>query len=1122
MRTLLIANRGEIAVRVARTAANMGMATVAVFAKDDAAALHTRVADRSVPLASTGVAAYLDAGALVTAALEAGCDLVHPGYGFLSENADFARMCIDNGLVFVGPSAQALDLFGDKAQTRALARSTGVEVLPGTDGPVSLEEAREFFAALGAGAAVMVKAVHGGGGRGTRPVFSFDELAQAYQRSAAEAAAAFGDPAVYVEQLLPRARHVEVQIVGDGTDVCHLWDRECSLQRERQKIVEIAPAAFLPHSVRERLFAAAVALGRAVGYSGVGTVEFLLGEGDGPDTTAAFIEVNPRLQVEHTVTEAVTGLDLVQLQLELAQGATLADVGLAAGMIPAARGLAVEARINLETIGQDGRPRPAAGTIAVYEPPSGPGVRVDGFGYAGYQTSARYDPLLAKLVIHLPNGGLPAAVAKTYRALSEFRIEGVSTNVRFLQSLLAHPSVAHGKVHTRFIEEQAADLLAAGGMHPQRYFGSHDPGASGEPARKAPAIDTTDPLGVLAYGKTRSDPEAVAALDDISIPGVTPVRAPILGTVVSVAAEVGDGVSEGNPLLVIEAMKLEHVVAAPCSGTVRAITVEPGESISEGRIVAQIEESNVASEAEARQDLADPDYVRPDLAEVLERRQSTRDDARPAAVERRRRAGQRTARENIADLLDPGTFVEYGALTLAARRARNTLPELIAQTPADGLVMGLGQVNGSLFPAERARCAVMSYDYTVLAGTQGSHNHEKLDRMSELALRWRLPVVFFTEGGGGRPGDTEHGGFIRGFEFWGRLSGAVPLIGVTSGRCFAGNAAILGCCDVIIATRNSALGMGGPAMIEGGGLGVFRPEEIGPAEVMKRNGVIDVLVGDETAAVATAKKYLSYFQGPVPDWSCADQRLLRHTIPENRLRAYDIREVIELLGDTGSVLELRPHFGRAMITALLRIEGRPAGLIANNPQHLGGAIDSEASDKAARFLQICEAFDLPVVSLQDTPGNMVGPEAEKTGLIRHCSRLFVIGANLTVPILSVVLRKSYGLGAIAMVGGSYQASMFVVSWPTGEFGGMGLEGSVKLGYRNELAAITDAQERKAKFDAMVARAYEQGKALARATGTSIDDVIDPAETRTWIVRALQSLPPRPSRSGKKIPWIDAW
>jgi acetyl-CoA carboxylase carboxyltransferase component len=327
---------------------------------------------------------------------------------------------------------------------------------------------------------------------------------------------------------------------------------------------------------------------------------------------------------------------------------------------------------------------------------------------------------------------------------------------------------------------------------------------------------------------------------------------------------------------------------------------------------------------------------------------------------------------------------------------------------------------------------------------------------------------------------------------------------------------------VIIATEDSNIGMGGPAMIEGGGLGVFRPEDIGPVSVQAANGVIDILVEDEAEAVAAAKQYLGYFQGALADWTCADQRLLRRVIPENRLRVYDIRELIRTLADTDSMLEIRPRFGETMITAFVRIEGRPLGLIANNPKVLGGAIDSDGSDKAARFLQICEAFDLPVLSLSDTPGMMVGPEIEKTALVRHCSRLFLIGANLTVPILSVFLRKSYGLGALAMTGGSYQASAFAVAWPTGEFGGMGLEGSVKLGYRNELAAIEDPAERRAKFDEMVARAYESGKAINRATSFFIDDVIDPADTRRWILGALKSLPPPGPRTGKKLRWIDAW
>ncbi|HLZ83570.1 MAG TPA: carboxyl transferase domain-containing protein [Caulobacteraceae bacterium] len=1121
MKTLLIANRGEIAIRVARTAAEMGIATVAVYSEDDAASLHTRKADAALPLKGAGPAAYLDRAQIIATAREAGADAIHPGYGFLSENAAFARACAEAGLVFVGPAPETLDLFGDKAAARALADRCDVPILPGTQGPTTLEEARAFLAALGEGGAVMVKAVAGGGGRGMRPALSPGELDAAFARCASEAKAAFGDGALYVEQFLARARHVEVQIAGDGRMVSHLWDRECSLQRQRQKVVEIAPADTLPMSVRERLFEAAVALGRAADYRGLGTVEFLV-EAGGVDPRVVFIEANARLQVEHTVTEEVTGLDLVRLQIELARGRTLADLGLTQMDVPRPRGVAVQARVNLETMAPDGSPRPAGGLLTAYDPPSGPGVRVDGFGYAGYRTSSRFDSLLAKVVVHAGAGGLATALAKTHRALSEFRIAGAPTNIGFLQSLLAHPAVAAGDTHTRFIEEHMAEL-AGGQAAPRLYFEPAAPAEPPQPKRAGYQVDAGDPLAVLVLGKESAETADEGEEAAPGPEGTHPLRAPLQGTVIAVSATVGQPVRAGQTLFVMESMKMEHEIAAETSGVVREITVTVGDTLFAGHPLAFLEESEVEGDAQQGEQEVDLDEIRPDLAEVLARQARARDAARPEAVARRRKTGQRTARENIDDLVDPGTFQEYGALVVAARRRRHSLEELIAQTSADGMVMGLGQVNGAFFPEEKSRVAVMAYDYTVLAGTQGAHNHDKLDRMSELALRWRLPTVFFTEGGGGRPGDTEGGGFTRGFEFWGRLSGAVPLVGITSGRCFAGNAAILGCCDVIIATKDSTLGMGGPAMVEGGGLGVFRPEEIGPVKVMQANGTIDILVDDEAAAVAAGKQYLSYFQGPVGEWRCADQRLLRRAIPENRLRVYDVRKVIALIADTGSVLELRPKFGLAMITALIRVEGRPVGVFANNPHHLGGAIDSDASDKAARFMQLCEAFDIPLLSLSDTPGNMVGPEAEKTGLIRHCSRLFVIGANLTVPIFSVILRKAYGLGAIAMSGGSHQGGMFCVAWPTGEFGGMGLEGSVKLGYRNELAAIADPAERKARYDQMVAQAYASGKALSRgAYPTTIDDVIDPADTRRWILAGLKALPPIPVRTEKKLRWIDSW
>jgi acetyl/propionyl-CoA carboxylase alpha subunit/acetyl-CoA carboxylase carboxyltransferase component len=1123
LKKLLIANRGEIAIRVARTAAEMGVATVAIFAEDDVASLHTRLADEALALTGSGPAAYLDGEQIIALALRNGCDAVHPGYGFLSENAGFARACGEAGLAFVGPEPETLALFGDKVQALRLAAEAGVPVLRGTGAATDLAAARDFLESLGPGGAVMLKALAGGGGRGMRPITRLEDLDEAFERCRSEAQAAFGDGALYVEELATEARHVEVQILGDGHGaVVHLWDRECSVQRQRQKLIEVAPAATIPAAMRQALFAAAVRLGQAACYKGLATLEFLVFA-----DRFAFIEANPRLQVEHTVTETVTGLDLVGLQLAVADGASLADLGLTQDQVPAPRGVAVQARVNLETMTADGQARPSGGVLAAYEPPSGPGVRVDGFGYAGYRTSARYDSLLAKVIVHAASGGLAGAAAKAYRALCEFKIAGAATNIAFLQAILRDSAFAEGRVHTRYVEDHIAALAqAAGAEHPRLHF------AAREERRTAGAkVDAVDPLAVLAHGKTSGPassganlaapaPQPVAEIQGPA--GTMPLAAPLQGTIIGLLVQPGDAVRAGQAVAVMESMKMEHVIAAEVSGYLRELAVQVGDTVFEDHPLAFIEPAEIAEAGDETEAEVDLDHIRPDLAEVLERHRRALDAARPGAVERRRKTGQRTARENVDDLLDPDSFVEYGPLTVAARRRRNTLEELIDQTPADGMVMGLGRVNGDAFPDETARVAVMAYDYTVLAGTQGAYNHKKMDRLMELAERWRLPTVFFCEGGGGRPGDTEGGGFTRGFEFWGRMSGVAPLVGITSGRCFAGNASVLGCCDVIIATRDSTIGMGGPAMIEGGGLGVFRPEEIGPVSIQEPNGVIDIVVEDEAGAVAKAKQYLSYFQGPLDDWAAPDQRRLRSVIPENRLRVYDIHELIHTLADEGSVLELRPRFGRTMVTALIRIEGRPIGLIANNPKFLGGAIDSDGSDKAARFLQICEAFDLPVLSLSDTPGMMVGPEIEKTALVRHCSRLFIIGANLTVPLLSVVLRKSYGLGAIAMTGGSYQASTFAVAWPTAEFGGMGLEGSVKLGYRNELAAIADPAARKAKFDEMVAQAYQAGKALSRVTTYGIDDVIDPADTRRWVMGALRSLPPVPVRTEKKLRWIDAW
>jgi acetyl-CoA carboxylase carboxyltransferase component len=595
------------------------------------------------------------------------------------------------------------------------------------------------------------------------------------------------------------------------------------------------------------------------------------------------------------------------------------------------------------------------------------------------------------------------------------------------------------------------------------------------------------------------------------------VRSPLTGTVVKVL-DPGTAVAAATAVVVIESMKMEYAVEAGVDGRVAEVRVVAGETVQADAVLAVVEPGVV--ELEQADDAGSAhDGPRPDLAEVLERHAVGLDAARPDAVARRRRTGQRTARENVDDLVDDGSFVEYGPVVIAAQRRRRELPDLIANTPADGMIGGVGTVDGR-------PTAVLSYDYTVLAGTQGLQNHRKKDRLFDVIERQRLPVVFFAEGGGGRPGDTDGSGVsgldCLAFWLWGGLSGLVPMVGITSGRCFAGNAAILGCCDVVIATKGSNIGMGGPAMIEGGGLGVFPPEAVGPLDVQTRNGVVDVAVGDEAEAVAVARKYLGYFSGRVDDWACADQDVLRGLIPENRRQVYDVRTVIEALADTGSVLELRRDFGLGMVTALARVEGRPIGIVANNAAHLAGAIDADGADKAARFLALCDAHDVPLVFLCDTPGIMVGPDAETTALVRHASRMFVVGASITVPFGTIVLRKGYGLGAQAMAGGSFKAPLFCVAWPTGEFGGMGLEGAVRLGYRKELDAIDDPAEREAAFEEMVARMYQHGKALNAASHFELDDVIDPAESRRWITTMLASAPPPPPRTGKKRPCVDTW
>ncbi len=1050
-RKLLIANRGEIAIRIARTAADMRIETVAVAPGDDADCPHLRYAGAQTILPGKGTAAYLDAKALVAAAKTQGCDAVHPGYGFLSEQAEFALTCAEAGLTYIGPSPAVLTTLGDKVAARSAAEAAGVPVIPALS---ELRKATDLAAFVAeCDAPVMVKAVSGGGGRGMRMLSDPAGAQTVFDQCRAEAQATSGDSRLFAELHLSNVRHVEVQIAGDGQQCIHLWDRDCSLQRRHQKLVELAPAPGLNPEVRESMLAAAVRIGAAQRLRTLATVEFLVETCATGSNGWYFLEVNPRLQVEHTVTEEWLGLDLVELQIRLAAGDPLNAL-----VLPDAppAGHALQLRLNAGRETPTGTV-PATGSLNRFQLPGGRGVRVDTHGEAGYAPSPAFDPLLAKLILR-DDTSLPRLLTRASRALSEFRIDGIETNKPLLAALLDRPQLQNWAV-------------------------------------------TTQTVGALILPGTVPDPDPVQA--DI-------IAAPMSANVVSVEAAQGQSLARGDLLMVLEAMKMQHEVRTTSSCRVVEVIASAGMAVAEGQPLFRIEPLDSDITAEDSAPAKDPDLIRPDLQRLIDRTSVTLDEQRPAAVERRQSRGQRTARENLTDLTGGSEFIEYGQLVFAAQRRRRDPAELMLSSPADGIITGIGHINGDHFGPDTSRAALLLYDGSVMAGTQGFLGHKKTDRILELAREQNLPVIFYTEGGGGRPGDEDYadvsvsGLDVMTFNLMTRLTADKPSIGVNSGYCFAGNAAVFGACDIRIATRDSWIGLGGPAMVEAGGLGAHSPRDIGPAPMQAEIGLVDILASDEAEATAKARQVFGYFQGPVADWSAPDQRLLRHVVPENRKRVYDIRTAIEGLVDTGSFTEFRAWAARGLITGFCRIEGVPFGLIANNPHHLGGALDAAASEKGAGFLRLCGRFGLPVISLCDTPGFMVGPDSERQGGVQRACELIGAGAAMAGTLFTVVLRKGYGIGAQAMAGGSFAAPAFVISWPTGEFGAMGLEGAVELGYKKELEAESSAEAKQALFDRLVAKSYELGQAMNVASLQEIDAVIDPADTRKWIMNGWRA------------------
>ncbi len=1082
---ILIANRGEVAIRIARAADGLGIKTVAVYAPEDVASLHLTQAGETVALPGRGAAAYLDIAAVVAAAVETGCDAVHPGYGFLAESAAFARACKDAKLTFIGPDPEALELLGDKGKARALAKKIGVPLAEGSVGATDLAEARRIMESFG-GRPAMIKALAGGGGRGMRVVENIDDLEDAFVRAGSEAKASFGSDALYIEELIRPARHVEIQIVGDRAgNVIHLFERECSLQRRQQKLIEFAPAPGLDPDLRDQIAASAVELARAAKIHTLCTMEFLVD----PDPAAnrfVFMEANPRLQVEHTVTEEVMSIDLVQTQIRIAAGESLEALGLSQDAIGRPRGMAVQLRVNMEQVSADGTAMPTGGTLRAFSPPGGAGIRVETFGYTGYRTTSAFDSLLAKVIAFAPSGNIRDVLARGYRALSEFRIEGLETNIGFLQSLMRLPEVEEGHTTTGLVEAYAPKIVEQGMEHP-RYFRNDAPADN---SGSADAAQSQGPAG------TRAAP------------------APLGGLLVEILAEEGALIAAGTKVAIIEAMKMEHIITAEQSGIVRLVAAEKGGTIERGETLYFFEPAEVGDVAEAHQEEEGPDAETEKALEVARTaRRSVLDESRPDMVESLHKRGSLTARERIDILCDEGTFKEIGSLI------RN--PALSREAPADGIVAGSARIEGR-------PVMVVSQDFSVYGGSSGHLGSEKLVRIAKLAELHGCPLVLLLDGGGHRIQDGQNSrAYARSrdlFATFARMTGWVPIVSAVLGFGFAANTNYSAMADLVLMVKGkSTMGLAGPALVKAGTGEVITADELGgTARQVEKTGLADAAVDSEEEAILTLRRFLSYLpsnaQAPANIKPAIapkeDQELLESLVPANTRKSYDMRRVIEILSDADSVFEIKPDFAKNVITALTRIDGRPVGIIANQPLHLSGMLNADACEKAARFIALCDAYGIPLVYLVDIPGMSIGTPAEDTNLGRRSAKMLFELGHATVPRISIVLRKGYGLGYVVMAGGrSFDADANFI-WPTAEICAMSVEGSIDVAYAKQYQNAPDPQARRQELIDEMRREIDPLKA---AEGFGIDELILPSETRERIIEVLERAPARrPSRMPPKF------
>jgi acetyl/propionyl-CoA carboxylase alpha subunit/acetyl-CoA carboxylase carboxyltransferase component len=1078
MHTVLVANRGEIAVRIIRAVHAAGGRAVAIYPADDADALHVRLADEALAIPGAGPAAYLDIEAIVAAAVSARCSALHPGYGFLSESAAFARRCAGAGITFIGPAPQALDLFGDKARARQYALACNVPVLPGTGEATTLEQASAFAVEHGP---VMLKALAGGGGRGLRAVTGPGALPQAFAQAAAEARQAFGRGDLYVEKLLDRPRHIEVQVLGDGTGASvALGERDCSIQRRHQKLVEVAPGPWLGDDLRARIAAAAVRLAAGVSYAGLGTFEFLV---DGERFW--FIEANPRVQVEHTVTEEVTGVDLVAAQLAVAGGSTLATLGLRDA--PAPRGVAIQLRVNAESLGPDGAPVPSTGQLGRFTLPTGPGVRVDTHGYPGYRVSPRYDTLLAKIIVHGPD--LAQATARAATALAETDIAGVATNADLLHGIVSSQAFLAGPWDTGFIAGHLAELRAhrRTSRLPGAVPSGDQPPGGGAPVSQAATL----PAGAVA------------------------VLAPGPGVVIRVDAAAGSVVGAGRPVLVIEAMKMEHVVRAPAGLCIDVLTVQAGDLVEAGALLAYGHPADPADPAGSAPGPGDPadgaslDDWLAEVAEIERRRDEALTMGGPEKVARQHGEGKLDARQRVAALADPGSFAEIGALAGFTRDDSGGQP---AFTPAN-FIAGTARIDG--------RKVVLGVDdFTLRGGSGDAAIHAKQVFAENYAREMRLPVVRLLDGASG--GGSVKMAVDAGYTYvpvnpaWDAVVdnlSLVPVVAAALGPVVGLGAArlVMSHLSVLVEGQGQLFTAGPPVVLGGTGERLTK-EELGGAGVHRANGAVERVVPDEESAFAVVRQFLSYLPGSVfelpPASTAADpagrreERLLA-VVPRNPRRPYDVDAIFAAIFDDGSVFRYA-GYGGGTVTALARLAGHPVGVIAADPG-AGATMSAEGALAVTRLADLCQTFHLPLVSLTDQAGVTIGSAAERAATIRHGARAITAIYQARVPQAELIIRRVYGVGGAGIIN-RHRASRSW-AWPSGDWGSLPARGGIEAAFRAQLAAAADPEAELARLTAQVAAVTSP---FRTAEHFGVQDIIDPRESRPllcdWVLDAYRILP----------------